>query len=70
MKKYVSAAQKAFKVGDYVQIVEDNFHAGDWGIIRYINKEDGEYHVGMFGGEMAPVFYRNELKPLKYLPPY
>lgn len=69
MKRYILAASKKFKVGDYVNIIGDNFHAGDWGRIIEINPEDDEYFVAMFDDDNdAPVFSRNELKLMKYKP--
>jgi len=69
MKVYISAAKKTFKIGDYVEIIGDSIHSGDWGIIKYINEEDDEYFVGMFGADnMLPVFSRNELEKMKYIP--
>lgn len=68
MKRYISAASKKLKVGDYVHIVGDGWYAGEWGVIKYINLEDDEYHVAIANGIDTPVFSRNELKLMKYKP--
>ena len=68
MKKYISAAKRKFKVGDYVSIINNDYFAGDWGVIKYINEDDGEYHVAMFNGDDQPIFYQDELKLMKHKP--
>lgn len=55
---------QAINVGDTVTIKggwsHDNIFAGEWGVVKMI--EDGVYHVGLYGGDHAPIFRRNELK--------
>ena len=68
MKRYISATKRPFKVGDCVYIEGDGWYAGEWGVIKYINEEDDEYHVAISNGDDSPVFSKNELKRMKYRP--
>lgn len=59
---YMSTA--AINVGDTVEIKgewsHDNIFAGEWGVVKMI--KGGVYHVGLYGGDHAPIFNRRELK--------
>ena len=68
MKRYIVAAKKTLKVGDYVYIDGNGWYAGEWGVIKYIDEEDDEYHVAISNGDDCPIFSRNELKLMKNRP--
>lgn len=54
---------RTLNIGDTVRIKgpwnHDNIFAGEWGVVRLI--KGGQYHVGIAGGDPAPVFGRREL---------
>ena len=68
MKKYIVASRQKLKVGDCVEILGDSWYAGEWGVIRYIDEEDDEYHVAIANGKETPIFSKRELAKMKYTP--
>lgn len=68
MKRYIVAAKKTLKVGDYVHIRGNGWYAGEWGVIKYIDEEDDEYHVAISNGNESPVFSKDELERMKHRP--